>query len=146
MEHQLLTKLWTDFWDKGLWAAPWQKAVADLSAQQAAWKPSPDRKSIWQCVNHVTFWRNYFLDREAGTAKLSDDEIMKQHFADPPSATEAAWNDARATLQKSHERMIAACKEGKIAAEKLAPPLAHDAYHLGQVMYVRALQGLKPIE
>lgn len=146
MGNELLAQLWIDIWEKGLWAAPWSKAVGDLSVKQATWRPDPARKCIWEFVSHVTFWRNFLLDRESGKARPSDEEIGRMNFALPANPTEAQWNEARAALKAGIERIAAAAKEGKIAADKLAAPLAHDAYHLGQVMYLRALQGLPPID
>lgn len=146
MGNELLSQLWIDIWEKGLWAAPWSKAVGDLSVKQATWRPEGSRKCIWEFVSHVTFWRDFLLDRESAKARPSEEEIGKMNFALPVNPTEAQWNEARAALKAGIERIAAAAKEGKIAADKLAAPLAHDAYHLGQVMYLRALQGLPPID
>lgn len=139
-------KLYSSLWTDGLWATSWSKAVADLSAQQANWKPSPDRKSIWQIAHHVKFWRVYHLDKLEKGASLPEDQIMKQHFADPADPSPAAWDELRTALKASHMRLADAMAGDRIPIEKLAPILAHDAYHLGQVMYVRGLQGLKPLE
>jgi hypothetical protein len=147
MDRTLFTQLYSDLWSKGLWAAPWSKAVADLTPQQAVWKPSPERKSIWQFVTHVTFWRNYMIEKtRTGEVKISEDEIHRRQFAEPAEPTGAAWNDARQKLEESHRAFLALAGDEKTPMEKIAPVIGHDAYHLGQVMYVRALQGLKPIE
>ena len=39
--------------------------------------------------------------------------------------------------------MLAAVRERQIDLEQLALALAHDSYHLGQIMYVRAMQGIE---
>ena len=31
---------WNEAWRSGLWAASWEKSIADLSAAQAAWSPA----------------------------------------------------------------------------------------------------------
>ena len=69
MDRTLLAKLWADSWDKGLWAVSWQQAIAGLTPQQAMWKPAPNRKSIWQMISHVTFWRGVFPGSGGGHIK-----------------------------------------------------------------------------
>lgn len=146
MDRALLAKCYRDFWSDGLWAAPWSKALADLSPQQAVFKPAPGRKSIWQIVSHVTFWRDYHLDRLGGSSQISDEQIAARQYAEPDRPTAGDWTDAQARLRASHDRMVSAVEEATLPSEKLLPVLAHDAYHLGQIMYIRALQGLKPID
>jgi uncharacterized damage-inducible protein DinB len=146
MNRKDFSKLYSDLWTDGLWAAPWSKAVADLSPEQANWKPAPARKSIWQIVRHVVFWKEYHLNKIQKGATLSNEQIAQQHFSDPPVVSQQAWDQARADLKASHERMAAAMAGDAIAIDKLAPVLAHDCYHLGQVMYVRGMQGLAPLE
>src|SRR5437870_7844591 len=56
MQRDDFLKLWTSAWTGGLWAAPWSKALDDLTPQEAAWQPTSlkgeHRHSIWQIVNH----------------------------------------------------------------------------------------------
>lgn len=146
MDRALLAKCYRDFWSEGLWAAPWSKALVDLAPQQALFKPAAGRKSIWQIVSHVTFWRDYHLDRLNGSGKLSDEQVMARQYAEPDHPTPGDWSDAQTRLRASHDRMVAAVAETTLPIDKLLPVLAHDAYHLGQIMYIRALQGLKPID
>src|SRR6187549_87035 len=69
MDRELLTKWWGEAWDEGLWAAAWGKAIDGLTAKQAATQPAPGRKSIWQIVNHMIFWRENHLAQLAGKPK-----------------------------------------------------------------------------
>lgn len=44
------------------WQPSLTHALSGLSAAQAAWKPSPDRHSIWQSVRHLTLWKGGVVD------------------------------------------------------------------------------------
>ncbi len=145
MDRATLARLWSEFWDRGLFAAPWELAV-DVSAAQAAWSPAPGRKSIWQNVNHVIFWRTYVVHRLRGGANKSEAEINAANWAVPDPPTESAWARARKDLEASHRLIEAAVADPALGTERLEYLLAHDAYHLGQIMYIRALQGMPPIE
>lgn len=148
MERAELTKMWKDAWTDGLWYAPWGKAVDDLSPEQAAWHPMPDRHSIWQILNHIIFWQDYTLrsargqkpDREAFAR-----EQEERNWEAPVRVTAQAWDETRRRFRTSYEQMIALAGE----TDRLERPLyhlMHESYHVGQIMYLRALQGLPPIE
>lgn len=137
--------MWDEFWESGLFAAPWSKAV-EVTAAQAAWSPGPNRKSIWQNVNHVIFWREYVLSRVCGGATLPAAEIDRRNWETPASPTPEAWESAKGRLRDTHMRMRDAVADETVPLDRLLPMMPHDAYHLGQIMYVRALQGLDVIE
>jgi hypothetical protein len=146
MDRTTLLKLWDESWTDGLWAAPWSKATAGVTPQQAAWKPAPDRHSIWQNVNHVSAWRELTLTRVDGRPGPRREDMDALNFAEPAAPTEAAWRDACARLKRTHDdcRAVIASPSGDIS--RLLYHLPHDMYHLGQIMQLRALQGLAPIE
>jgi hypothetical protein len=116
-----------------------------VTAAQAAYVPAAGRKSIWQIVNHVMFWRNYILDRAAGQT-LSEQEIAKRNWEAPSRADEASWAETRKKLKASHDRISQAIAKGDGPMDKLRYLLPHDSYHLGQIMYLRAMQDLPVIE
>jgi hypothetical protein len=146
MDRELLLKLWDESWDQGIWIAPWNKAIGDLTPQQSAWKPAPERHSIWQMVNHVCLWREHTLKKIAGVATLSDDEMQRRNFEAPPAVSAGAWDESRRRLKITHDQIRGAIADPSKAFERLPYHLGHDCYHLGQIMYLRAMQGLRPIE
>lgn len=145
MDRRTFLELWNSSWDGDGWFTPWNKAVAGLTPEQAAWKPAPGRHSIWQNVNHVSFWREYGFATLDGRPKPSAADVEKGNFEEPGRPTVEAWNAARQRLEASHKRV------GQIIADESQPldrfqhHLAHDAYHLGQVMLVRGILGLPPV-
>lgn len=151
-DRELALKWWTEAWNDGLWAAPWRKSIDDLTAPQAAWAPPSThgvlgpRHSIWQIVLHVVFWRENWLGRLAGGARPTDEETAQFNFPAITDISEPAWAEARGRLADTHERIGAALKNHGAEADSVMYFLPHDCYHFGQVNYLRAMQGLKPIE
>ena len=146
MDRETIVKLWNEAWTSGLWAAAWSKSVEGLTAAQATWQPTPQRHSIWQIVEHMIFWRETGLARAAGGPQPSDDEIAKRNFPSPAGPTDAAWQTLVKRFRETQERVAAAIANPKIPLDRFPYLLAHDAYHIGQINYVRALQGLPPVE
>ncbi len=44
------------------WQPSLKEALEGLTAAQAAWKPTPERHSIWQIVRHLILWKRGVLD------------------------------------------------------------------------------------
>ena len=143
-DRELLASMWNECWDKSGWWPAFQPSFADLTPAQAAWKPSPQRHSIWQNLNHILFWREVVLRRLRGESPAQD-EIDRRNFEDPPAVTDSAWRDALERLERTHRDFAAAIADPKTPIDRVKFLLPHDAYHVGQVMYLRALQGLAPV-
>ena len=139
--------------------APLLASIQDLAAAQAAWKPSPERKSIWEIANHVAFWTEYFVSRMAGEPPRPSGWYKDLQWQGLPEVTEDGWREAIQRLRDAHEAFKA--ELAKRTDEQLEQPLpggrtplfayiqtevTHRCYHCGQIMYLRALQGLPPLE
>ena len=146
MDRPSLLKWWNDAWTEGLWAASWSKAVADLTPAQAAWTPAPGRHSIWQIVEHMMFWREDNLRRLAGGTKPTPEQLASGNFPQIRDTSDAAWRDTLRRFEDSQKRLAAAIADPKNSLDRVAYLLPHDSYHIGQITYLRALQGLPPIE
>lgn len=146
MDRLGLSKLWNEAWDTGLWSASWSKSVEGLTAAQAAWKPVPQRHSIWQIVAHVVFWREEALRRLAGQPKAAEDVVARMNFPPPATATESAWKEALQQLATSQEAVARTLADERADIKSLPYVLAHDCYHMGQINLLRALQDLPPID
>jgi hypothetical protein len=148
MDRETLRTLWNEAMTEGLWYAPWRKALEGLSARQAAWKPGPQRHSIWQLVNHVVFWQDYTLRAARGQKPTREEfarERERRNWEEPAEITEPAWADARARFDGSYRAMVELVNTSD-ALERPMYHLLHESYHFGQIMYLRAMQGLDPIE
>ncbi|MBL8878627.1 MAG: DinB family protein [Phycisphaerales bacterium] len=146
MDAPTLLALWNEGWNSGLWAGAWSKTVETLTAQQAAWKPATQRKSIWQIIEHMIFWREVILRRAAGETGPADDEIARRNFPEPSAVTDGAFRLLLDRFKASQDAIAAHLGKSGPATDKIPYVIAHDAYHMGQIAYLRAMQNLAPLE
>jgi hypothetical protein len=83
--------------------------------------------------------------RAKGEAQPPDDELARRNFEEHAEKSEAALNKSRQRLVKSHQLVRDVLASGALTWEKFKYIIPHDAYHVGQVTYLRAMQGLKPV-
>src|SRR6478672_10444792 len=103
--NHFLVEQWDSSWDGEGWFAPWTKALADLTAVQAAWVPPHGGHSIWQIVNHVMFWRSVTLNSADGKPRPSDEECNRRNFEGPAEISEEAWLNSRDLLHDTQRAM-----------------------------------------
>lgn len=145
IDRKALIELWNGAWGEGLWAAPWSKALDGLTASQAAWKPNPARHSIWQIAHHVLFWRGVTLRVARGEPEPDQAEIGRRNWEEPSQTNTEAWNKTVHRFETSHREMVEALTTADRELERFQYHLFHDSYHVGQIMQLRAMQGLDPI-
>ncbi len=136
--------------DKAEWFTPANTAVSSLTAEQAKWVPQNaqgklDPKanhSVGMLAYHLVFWNENALARLRGekTTDPSDNDETFNHF------DAAHWDDIVQRLDRVMKGLEAEVE--KMSEEKLAraaPVIGHisthNAYHTGQILYVRKLQG-----
>jgi DinB superfamily len=148
MDRGTVLTLWQDAWAKGLGFAPWKDVLQGLTAGQAAWPPGDGRHSIWAHVSHMCFWREYIAAAARKLPVPSDEEIRRRNFECPPSslqAVQADWEALRERFVRSYRAVADVYADPVAHHEWMWGLIAHDSYHVGQVMLVRALQGLPPL-
>lgn len=140
---------------EGGWSVALSRALAGVTAVQAAWQPGPDRHSIWQIANHLTFWKEICagaLERAPRRPGRIDNAAT---FGAPGDAADASgWQAAAHRLDAAQARLRAAVAEldesdldRPLPGEQvpvgdlIAGLIEHDAYHAGQIMLLRQLQG-----
>jgi len=109
------------------------------------WKPAPDRHSVWQNVNHVIFWRKYTKAVADGAAKPTKEDVERENFAEPKDTSASAWQRTLADLEKSHRDIEAIIADQSKPIDRAKMHLAHDAYHMGQIQQLLAMQGMSPV-
>lgn len=127
-------------------------SLQGLTAAQAAWKPSPDRNSVWEILNHIALWKEYFASRLAGELPRPSGWARGVDWQAIGEVTEPAWQstiqrliDAHAALKaelakRSDEDLERPLPGSKYPLYAIQNMIAHDAYHCGQISYIRALQ------
>lgn len=137
----LLQELRTTHNQKGNWFVPASVAVAGLTAEQANWKDHSGNHSVMELSNHLIFWDERTLVKFKGGQPPQFDGNNEETFLSPRT-----WD---ATVQKldvvltDWERAIEAADEDKLSKwyQTIADLTAHNAYHIGEMIYVRRLQG-----
>jgi hypothetical protein len=125
------------------WYAPMNAAVEGLTAEQANWKDSTANHSIGQLVSHLIFWneRNliFFQGEKAPDFSGNNEETFTRF--DP-----ADWAKAVSRLdsiESKLEEFFSNATDEQL--QKWAPTAAniasHNAYHTGQIIYIRKHKG-----
>ncbi|MCL4197116.1 MAG: DinB family protein [Phycisphaerales bacterium] len=145
MDRETLLRHWEEAWREGLWAAPWSRVLEGLTPPEAVWRPQPERHCIWQSINHMMFWRDVALRRLRGET-VAAEERQRRNWEMPSDTSEAALDALRSVWTRSHGQVRAAIADERASLADLQNVAYHDSYHVGQIMLLRALQGLPPIE
>ncbi|WP_175987415.1 DinB family protein [Bacillus sp. Marseille-Q1617] len=137
-------------YDKESWYAPLKEAVTGLTAGQAMWKPSGEAaKSIWENVNHLVYYKErmaatlegrewaHHLDGDE-TFTLTDQKEQDQEWIKVVERAENAQQLLRQAVSTLSESDIERLER------KLLDIMLHDAYHTGQIIQLRKMQGSWP--
>ncbi|MBN3555668.1 DinB family protein [Fictibacillus nanhaiensis] len=137
--------------DKENWYAPLKSAMEGLTAKQASWRPPGEAtKSIWENVNHLIYYKERLvatLEGREWTRMDGNDTffIIKQTEDNNDwnltiNRAENVHNKLKELLSQMSSENI---KESGLESD-LIDILLHDAYHTGQIMLLRKMQGSWP--
>jgi DinB superfamily len=139
----LLEQLRTTHTDED-WFVPANIAVQGLTADQAKWTPPGNgNHSVGQLAYHIWFWDTQALARFKGEKPPAFGGNNDETFND---FNAAQWDDLVKKLNQvmtDWEEAVSNADDQKLAdnASLVAHVGAHNAYHIGQIIYVRKLQG-----
>jgi hypothetical protein len=125
------------------WFVPPIIAVAGLTAEQANWKDNTENHSIAQLTTHLLFWDKRALDKFTGKTQSAFNGDNKETFA---PVTEKTWNAAIQSLDSvltAWEVAVQNAGEKKLKEwySTIAHIGTHNAYHTGQILYIRKMKG-----
>jgi len=125
------------------WFVPPIIAVAGLTAEQANWKDNTENHSIAQLTTHLLFWDKRALDKFTGKTQSAFDGDNKETFT---PVTEKTWNAAIQSLDSvltAWEVAVQNADEKKLKEwySTIAHIGTHNAYHTGQILYIRKMKG-----
>jgi len=146
MNRTNLQTLWNDLHTQNTWVTGANNALAGLTPEQAAWKPAPERHSIWQLVNHLIFWHTYHLAHTRTGGTLPREQVMERNWQEPTTTSDDAWRQTLASYESMRREVSTALDDPGFKLDNIPNMLMHTSYHLGQIMQLRAMQGLPPIE
>lgn len=129
--------------NKADWFVPINVAVDGLSAQQASWQPSGGLHSAGQLAYHLLFWNRRTLQDLKGETQGKYSGTNDETFT---KFDDKQWNDIVKQLDQvmtDYEKFVESADEKKLSsiATMVANICTHNAYHVGQIVYVRKLQG-----
>jgi uncharacterized damage-inducible protein DinB len=151
MSKDILIEQFTACYDEDNWFVSVKTALDGVTAERAAWRPEGADNTIWEEVNHLIFWNERWLQRYRGELNEPQDVENKGTF----KSDETDW-------QKTLEQLWDVMDEWRdnlasITDEKLASPVnasyqvpwssplaqqnVHNAYHIGQIVLLRKMQG-----
>ena len=128
--------------DKQNWFVPVNSALDGVTAEQAVWTDGSGNHSIGQLANHLLFWNERQLvkfrgEKEApfsGNNEETFNAFTKEQWTETVKKLNAVLSDLEKIIQNADEASL------KSWAETIANISAHNAYHTGQIVFVRKLQ------
>jgi len=125
------------------WFVPANVAVEGLTAKQAMWKDGSGNHSTGQLAYHLAFWNEHLLKQfnNEPVDKFSGDNNETFDKFD-----EKQWNEVVKKLDDvmvAWETAIRNSNEQKLSdwQESITNMCTHNAYHTGQIIFLRKLQG-----
>lgn len=146
----LLLNVLDSTYEKESWYAPLKHAIEGITAEQATWKPAGEAtKTIWENVNHLIYYKERLVSNMQGiewTNNLDGDQtfsLIEQSNDDVEwkkivKRAEDVYHNLRQLLIKASENEIEQLES------KLLDIFLHDAYHTGQIIQIRKMQGSWP--
>lgn len=142
LKSVLLRQLKTTHNEKD-WFVPASVAVEGLTPKQAMWTDGSGNHSIGQLATHIIFWNERLLKKFKGEPESKFSGNNEETFN---SFDEKSWD---ATVKKlddvlsAWELAIKKADDKKLADwyENIANMSTHNAYHTGQIIFLRKLQG-----
>lgn len=129
--------------DKQNWFVPVSVALDGVTAEQATWQDGSGNHSIGQLANHLLFWNERQLMKFKGQKEASFSGNNEETFND---FDKSKWEQTVKKLNEvlsELEKLVQSSDEASLKswAETISNISTHNAYHTGQIIFVRKLQG-----
>jgi hypothetical protein len=130
-------------YDNKNWYVSLKFATEGLSAEQANWKDSSENHSINELVSHLIFWNERNLLAFRGDSLPEYNNNNEETFV---KNTSANWEQALSRLdsiQTELYQIIQSADATQLEAwsSDVANIASHNAYHTGQIIYIRKMRG-----
>ena len=155
MIKETLLKQFDRSYNENGWFVAVRNAIEGVTVEQAAWKPDGSEDNcIWELLSHITYYSNAYLQRFKGIEFQYDVDNNDQTFS-TGEYSESDWQADVArfdAVMTELRRLIEEADESKFSepvptnttriwADLIADINAHNAYHGGQILMLRKLQG-----
>ncbi len=149
------------FVDQGFDHASWHgpnlcSAIRGVTAKQAAIRPAPGRRNIWEQVIHAAYWK-YVVRRRLLKEKRGSFPLKGSNWFERPvkgASNDRDWQADIALLIETHRTLREAvasmsasrlhsplsAKDKRITPARLITGIAmHDVYHAGQIGLIKRI-------
>ncbi|MEK4441488.1 MULTISPECIES: DinB family protein [Niallia] len=146
LQDQLLTNA-----NDPSWYVSFSESVVNLTEEEAFWKPNDESNSIAEIVQHLLYWNETWQTRykESHVNAVAPINDNNESFVIPENITFAAlkksllavllqWQDL--LTQEKVDNDVIGFPETAKWWEVLSNLTTHNAYHIGQIVYIRKLQ------
>ena len=125
------------------WFVPANTAVDGLTPEQASWNDGKGNHSVGQLAAHLVFWNRQQLAKFNGQPPEAFSGDNNETF---DSFDAVKWSQIVHDLDQvmsDWEKAVQGADEAKLEkwASTIAHIGAHNAYHIGQMIYARKMQG-----
>lgn len=127
-------------------------ALRGVDNKEAAWKPAPDRHSIWELALHIAYW-NYRVRCHINPDKKIEFDRYPADWPVIEDSSKAAWKTDKGFIKQEHKKLVQAVKT--VPAERLDQHFAkskkwifrqllegiagHETYHIAQIQLMKRL-------
>lgn len=153
----LLTRELRNTYDNEDWYAPLKPALKELSAEQANWKPDGESSNtIWETVSHLLYYKEKLLLHLKGEELSNPVNTNDATFSVFAGDDDKAWTETINKLEKVQQELMeivsskssedfnAVVAQSYPVGNYISSIIMHDAYHTGQIVLLRKLQGSWP--
>jgi hypothetical protein len=125
------------------WFVDGDTAIAGLTPEQASWKDGKGNHSVGQLTYHLVFWNQRELAKFKGETPAQFDGNNEQTFDKFDGKQWTALTQQFNQVMADLEKFVEGADEKQLAAyaSEIAHIGAHNAYHIGEIVFVRKLQG-----
>jgi uncharacterized damage-inducible protein DinB len=125
------------------WFVPISVATDGLTPEQVNWKDGKGNHSVGQLTYHLLFWNKRELakfkgqpeERFSGNNDETFDNFDSKKWADTVKQLDQVMMDLEKFVETADEKTL------EKNASEIAHIGTHNAYHVGQMIFVRKLQG-----
>ena len=154
MVKDLLLEQFTACYDKNTWFVALKNTLEGVTANEALWKPERSDNSIWETVSHLNYYNFAYVERFKGIdyqypaddndATFSAGEAMGEAWNAEIARLDAIMTEFRDLINNADDSKFdeAVSQTNKASWATLISNInAHNAYHAGQILLLRKLQG-----
>ena len=129
--------------NKAEWFVPGNTVVEGLTAEQASWTDGKGNHSVGQLANHLVFWNRRELRKFKGEPEEKFSGNNDETFNNFDTKK---WNDTVKQLDQvmtDWEQAVESADDAKLKDwySDIAHIGTHNAYHIGQIVFLRKEQG-----